>query len=503
MREERMSDQVIATSPGTDDFLRREHGLLIGGAWEAAAEQRTLDVEDPATGQRIATVAAAGAEDVDRAVQAAHRAFAADSPWRRLTSGDRSLLIHRLADLVEANASELAELESLDNGKPRTVAAGFDVAYAIRHLRYYAGWPTKLCGDTIPVSEPDMMAHTRLEPVGVAAQIIPWNYPLLMAAWKLGPALAAGCTVVLKPAEQTPLSALRLGELICDAEFPPGVVNILPGTGPDAGAPLVEHPLVRKVAFTGSTEVGTEIAAKAARHAKRVTLELGGKSPVIVLADSDPSDAAQAAFDALFANSGQSCIAGSRLFVEKGIFDRVLEGVVDRAENLRLGHGLEPETTMGPLVSATQVDRVDGYVELAREAGGTIVTGGQARPSGTPGEGHFFAPTILTEVADTARPHREEIFGPVLIASPFASLDEVIERANATEYGLAASVWTRDIAAANRLANGIDAGSVYLNLVPRTDAAAPFGGFKRSGWGREMGFPSPYLETKTVWTSLI
>jgi phenylacetaldehyde dehydrogenase len=498
-----MSGTATATSPNTADFLARDHGLLIGGEWQAAADGGTLDVEDPATGERIATVAAAGPADVDRAVVAAHDAFGRDAPWRTMTSGERSAAIHRLADVLERNADELADLEALDNGKPRSVAAGFDVAYAIRHLRYYAGWPTKLHGDTIPVSEPDMMVHTRPEPVGVCAQIIPWNYPLLMAAWKLGPALAAGCTVVLKPAEQTPLSALRLGELTREAGFPPGVVNVVPGLGEVAGAALVEHPLVRKIAFTGSTAVGTQIAATAAAEAKRVTLELGGKSPVIVLADSDPAEAAQAAFEALFANSGQSCIAGSRLLVEDAIYEPVLAGVVARAEATRLGHGLDPRTELGPLVSAAQVERVDGYVALALAEGGKVVTGGDARPAGTPPSGHFFAPTVVTELGDDSRPQQEEIFGPVLVASPFASVDELIDRANATDYGLAASVWTRDIAKANRLANGIEAGSVYLNLVPRTDAAAPFGGFKRSGWGREMGYPSAYLETKTVWTSLV
>jgi acyl-CoA reductase-like NAD-dependent aldehyde dehydrogenase len=493
-----------ALSSSAQAFLTRRRELLIDGEWRDAADGGTLDVEDPATGETVATVAAAGAEDVERAVRAAARAFAEGSPWRRLTAADRGLLIHRLADLMERHATELGELEALDAGKPKAIATGFDVEYSIRHFRYYAGWPTKIEGETIPASEPHVMVHTRKEPVGVAGQIIPWNFPLLMAAWKLAPALAAGCTVVLKPAEQTPLTALRLGELILEVGFPPGVVNIVPGLGHVAGAALAEHPLVDKIAFTGSTEVGTAVAAKAAAQVKRVTLELGGKSPNIVFADAPLEEAVAGAFSAIYANAGQNCIAGSRLYVERTRFDDVADRLVTSAAAMRLGHGLDPDVEMGPLISRTQQERVAGYVAGAVDEGATVAVGGRANPDGVHPGGHFVEPTVLVDVDDRMRVAREEIFGPVVVALPFESIDDVVHRANDTPYGLAAGVWTRDIKKANRVANMLRAGSVFINTYGLSDAAVPFGGFKRSGHGREHGHVNldAYLEVKAVWTNL-
>jgi len=488
-------------APAVNEFLGRRRKMLIGGQWVDAASGKTFTTVDPATEKALAEVPDGDAEDVDRAVRAARRAFESGA-WPAMTASQRGRALWKLADLIEEHAEEFAQLETLDNGKPLAVARAADIPLVVDHFRYYAGWATKVEGETIPVSVPGMLTYTLREPVGVVGQIIPWNFPLLMLAWKLGAALACGNTVVLKPAEQTPLSALRFGELLEDAGIPAGVVNIVTGFGETAGAPITVHPGVDKVAFTGSTEVGKSIMSAASGTLKRVSLELGGKSPNIVFADADLDAAAEGAAAAIYFNHGQCCCAGSRLYIEQKAFDKVMPKLIEYSEKITLGPGMDPQTQMGPLVSSEQFDRVNGFLTAGREEGATVATGG-GRPERFD-RGYFVSPTVFTDVQPEMKVLREEIFGPVVCAVPFKDPEDILRVGNDTTYGLAAAVWTRDIQKAHRAARMLKAGTVWINCYNQFDAAAPFGGYKQSGFGREMGKAALelYTQLKTVWVNV-
>ena len=472
--------------------------LLINNQWVSSESGKTFATINPSTGEEICQVAEADAPDVDKAVKAARAAF--EGPWRKMHASERGRLLYRLADLIEANADELARIETLDSGKPLSIARAVDVAKTVACYRYFAGWADKVQGKTIPI-DGDFFCYTRHEPIGVVGQIIPWNYPMLMQSWKLAPALATGNTVVMKPAEQTPLSALRIGELILEAGYPDGVVNLLPGFGPTAGAALARHMNVDKVAFTGSTEVGRLIMTAAAQsNLKRVTLELGGKSPNIIFEDTDLDAAVEGAHLGIFVNQGQSCCAGSRVFVEEKIYHQFVEKSVARAAKRRVGNPLDPTTDQGPQVDQSQFDRIMGYIESGRNEGATLACGGERVGN----RGYFIRPAVFTDVQDDMKIAREEIFGPVMSVIPFKDVDEVITRANSTNYGLAAGVWTRDSKKAHAVANGVRAGTVWVNCYHVLDTRAPFGGFKQSGMGRELGEYGlqEYTEVKTVTVKL-
>lgn len=471
--------------------------LLIDGKWRDALSGKTFETINPATEEKIADVAEGDAADVDLAVKAARKAF--DGPWSKMDARERGRLLHRLADLAEKNLEELAALETLDNGKPIRDSRAADLPLAIDCLRYYAGWADKLTGDTIPIRG-NYFCYTRREPMGVAGQIIPWNFPLLMTAWKWGPALAAGCTIIMKPAEQTPLSCLRFGELAMEAGIPPGVINIIPGYGPTAGAALVKHPGVDKIAFTGEHRTAQIIMSDAAMSLKRLTFELGGKSPNVIFADADLDAAVAGTEFGLFFNQGQCCCAGSRVFVDEKIHAEFVEKLVARASTRKLGDPFDPETSQGPQVDQAQFDKILSYIDKGNQGGAKCVTGGKR--FGT--KGFYIEPTVFDHVSDDMPIATDEIFGPVMSVLPFKSVDEVIERANNTFYGLAAAVWTRDVGKAHKFAHSVRAGTVWVNCYDVFDAAAPFGGFKMSGIGRELGAAAlqNYTELKTVTMSL-
>ncbi|KOR79058.1 aldehyde dehydrogenase family protein [Peribacillus frigoritolerans] len=491
-------EQTIKLNPRVQEFLKGTKKLLINGELVEAASGKTFETLDPSNGKVLAVVSEAGPEDVDKAVKAARTAFD-KGPWKKMSASERSRLIYKLADLMEEHKEALAQLDTLDNGKPIGETTNADVPLAIDHFRYYAGWTTKIVGQTIPVAG-NYFNYTRHEAVGVVGQIIPWNFPLLMAAWKLGAALATGCTIVLKPAEQTPLSALYLGQLALEAGFPPGVLNVIPGFGETAGSPLVDHPEVDKIAFTGSTSVGKMIMRQASGTVKKISLELGGKSPNIILPDADMSKAIPGALMGIMFNQGQVCCAGSRLYIQKKSYDNVVADLVSHAKNIKQGAGLDPTTQIGPLVSSEQLERVGSYIEKGKSEGAEVVTGGNYGQ----GEGYFVTPTIFAGVEDEMTIAKEEIFGPVVAAMPFDDLDDVINRANNSEYGLAAGLWTQDVKKAHYVANELKAGTVWVNCYNAFDAASPFGGYKQSGIGREMGSYAldNYTEVKSVWINL-
>ncbi|HKV56022.1 MAG TPA: aldehyde dehydrogenase family protein [Candidatus Binataceae bacterium] len=482
----------------TLEFLRSPKGLLINGKWAPAKSGKTFETVNPANEAVLALIAEGDKADVDEAVKAARKAFE-EGKWPNMGPHERARLMLKIAELIDAHADELAELETLDNGKPLTFSRGFDIPAAAETFRYYAGWVTKIYGETNP-SDPSFFNYTLREPVGVCGQIIPWNFPLLMAAWKLGPALACGNTVILKPAEQTPLTALRLGELITEAGLPDGVLNIITGFGPGAGSSIAEHPAIDKVAFTGSTEVGKLILQASAGNLKKVSLELGGKAPNIIFPDADLDQAVPTSMMGVYFNSGQVCCAGTRIFVQRERYDEVVEKLANFSKNVSMGDPFDQKSTIGPLVSREQFDRVKGYLEVGKKEGAKVSAGGEA---GT-GKGYFVKPTLFSGVNNEMRIAREEIFGPVGAAISFKDEGDAVLQGNNTEYGLSAAVWTRDISRAHKVARSLKAGTVWVNCYNQLDPISPFGGYKQSGFGRELGKYAIdlYTQIKSVWMKL-
>src|ERR1051325_7491781 len=480
----------------------RQYQLLIDGQWVDAESGKTFTTPNPATGEVLAEVAEADKADIDKAVTAARRAF--EGKWSKLSARDRGRLLYKLSQLIEQNAAELAAIETADNGKPIKESLYVDLPQLVENFEYFAGWATKIEGETIPVPG-KMFNYTLREPIGVCGQIIPWNFPLLMAAWKLAPALAAGNTIVLKPAEQTPVGAMELAKLIQEAGFPEGVVNIVPGYGETAGAALAAHPGIDKVAFTGSTEVGKLIAKAAADNLTKVSLELGGKAPNIVFADADLEQAVNGAMMGIFFNQGQVCCAGSRLFLDARVKDEFLERVKEKSARVKVGDPMDKGTQMGPQVSEEQLNRIKGYVDIAKEEGATVLAGGcPPELEGDFRKGYFFQPTIFGDVKNSMRVAQEEIFGPVVSVITFEDEDDLIRQANEVVYGLSAGIWTKDITRAHRFAKAIRAGVIWINTYNMFNAASPFGGYEQSGYGREMGKHAldMYTNVKSVWVDL-